>query len=99
MTYASRVPLGYPERDERADCWARAARAADAVLAAFDGDVLFVGHGASCAGLAHHFAGPAGCPTGMLPLCGVTCVGSTNPGGPWTVVTAPCARHTEGVTA
>ncbi len=40
----------YPELDEVADCWPRAGRTARALAENFDGDLLFICHGATMAG-------------------------------------------------
>ena len=66
-SYASRGASRYPELDEELHCWPRAGETARKIAQEFDGDLLFVCHGATLLGLSY------GLVAGRPPIhCGLT---------------------------
>jgi len=55
--FQSLVNPAFPERDERADCWLRACRAARLLAGVFAEDLLIVSHGAPMMGIVHGLLG------------------------------------------
>jgi broad specificity phosphatase PhoE len=89
VTYEPRVRPLYPEVNEPTEVWPRVARTLDLLLAQFEGDLLFIGHGSSCAGLVEALAGP-GCGFGMR-MCAVTRF--TGDRGKWALLDKGCVKH------
>ena len=57
LAYRSLVVPSFPERDEAADCWPRAARAAAALAQEFDEDFLIVCHASPMMGMIYGLLG------------------------------------------
>lgn len=89
VTYRSRGTATHPEPDEPSDAWPRVRRTVHALLAEFPGDLLFVGHGSSCVGLAKAVAGPGTSVT--TKMCSVTRLAFD--GMQWSVLDNGCVKH------
>lgn len=91
LTYTPRSRANWPEESEAKDAWPRVRKAVLSILRDFDGDLVFIGHGSSCAGIVealtgagHDFPNPAG-------ACSVTTL--TLNGTGWTFRDRACEKH------
>src|SRR5690606_33268945 len=92
LHYTSRVVPTYPEVDEPADAWPRVRRTLDVLLREFDGDLLMIGHGSSCAGAVRALCGQW--PEGLkMRMCSLTCLQLDDDAGDWSCTLGGCVQH------
>ncbi len=87
--YESRVRRTFPEVEETAHAWPPVEEAVRRILADFEGDLLFIGHGSSVQGMAKALGGPVNY---VVPrLCALMHFRQNGSG--WEMLLDGCTRH------
>lgn len=88
LSYRSRLHRTFPEQDDAVEVWPRIAALLEGLLHDFEGDLLFIGHGSSAAGLAHALGGGN---TFLVKMCAL--MHFQQESGGWRMLLDGCTRH------
>ena len=89
VTYRSRMHRHYPEPSETEDAWPTIRAAVHRLLNDFEGDLLFIGHGASVAGIASALGDPEA--SSSSKMCSLSQFVQAD--GKWDMLLKGCTNH------